>query len=472
MDKIEAFLKNKQPFQEGGRAAYLNPDIFFCTVAFREHPFWSSITSIVGISRNHKVNWYFFAENDASFDYALKRILGDKGFSDRTEQEVLNIVDRAKKELGAVAYEAVTDEELLFAYQNYVASYRNLAALPAFLRLIDRAVVRQLRLAFPPEKIDEVLAIAGHPNKLSYGRRESIAILESAIAVSKQQADLAKEAKRLQAQFGTSTLGYFNEQEKTEDHYIAKIEEEIKASPEERLKKIIDEEEQAQVAMKDLKKDLSDSMKTIIGIASSAVFLKDHYKFYVNKLQALGEPIFHEIAKRKNLDVSLVKDLTEEEVAKLLQGETIDMDAVRKRIEFHVIVTTDTSENILVGEQAAAFEKKFLAHDASQSEFKGRIACKGKSSGKAKIVLSPADFKKMNQGDILVVMNTSPDFVPIMKRAGAIVAEEGGITGHVSVVSREFGIPCVVGIAKITDIIKDNDDIDVDAEQGIVKIRR
>lgn len=71
----------------------------------------------------------------------------------------------------------------------------------------------------------------------------------------------------------------------------------------------------------------------------------------------------------------------------------------------------------------------------------------------------------MEQGDILVVMNTSPDFVPIMKKAAAIVAEEGGITGHVSVVSREFGIPSVVGIKQITSIIQDGEIIEVDAEK-------
>jgi hypothetical protein len=68
------------------------------------------------------------------------------------------------------------------------------------------------------------------------------------------------------------------------------------------------------------------------------------------------------------------------------------------------------------------------------------------------------------------VMNTSPDFVPIIKKAGAIVAEEGGITGHVSVVSREFGIPAVVGIDHITKIIKDGDLVEVDAERGVVTI--
>lgn len=70
----------------------------------------------------------------------------------------------------------------------------------------------------------------------------------------------------------------------------------------------------------------------------------------------------------------------------------------------------------------------------------------------------------------LVVSNTTPDYVPIIRKATAIVAEEGGITAHVSVISREFEIPCVVGVPHVTQILKDGDMVEVDANTGIVKI--
>ena len=65
--------------------------------------------------------------------------------------------------------------------------------------------------------------------------------------------------------------------------------------------------------------------------------------------------------------------------------------------------------------------------------------------------------------------NTGPEFVPIMRRAAAIVAEEGGLTAHVSVVSREFGIPCVVGLSGITKKLKDGELLYVDATNGSIK---
>jgi pyruvate,water dikinase len=65
---------------------------------------------------------------------------------------------------------------------------------------------------------------------------------------------------------------------------------------------------------------------------------------------------------------------------------------------------------------------------------------------------------------------TRPEFVPLMKKASAIVTAEGGITCHAAIVSRELGIPCVIGTKNATKVLKTGDEIEVDAEKGIVKI--
>ena len=65
---------------------------------------------------------------------------------------------------------------------------------------------------------------------------------------------------------------------------------------------------------------------------------------------------------------------------------------------------------------------------------------------------------------------TSVDFVPIMDKAGAFVTNEGGITSHAAIVSREMNKPCIIGTQNATQVIKDGDMVEVDAERGIVKI--
>ncbi len=99
---------------------------------------------------------------------------------------------------------------------------------------------------------------------------------------------------------------------------------------------------------------------------------------------------------------------------------------------------------------------------------KGFPANYGMASGKVKIVHNTNELDKVEKGDILVTKMTDPDFVPVMKRAAAIVTDEGGITSHAAIVSREMGIPCIVGTEKATEVLKDNEVITVDAMRGLV----
>lgn len=98
----------------------------------------------------------------------------------------------------------------------------------------------------------------------------------------------------------------------------------------------------------------------------------------------------------------------------------------------------------------------------------GLAASPGIGFGKVKIVNTLAELSKVQPGDILVTKMTSPDMVPAMERAVAIVTDEGGLTSHASIVSREMGTPCVVGTEKATGLLKDNDEITVDGGKGVV----
>jgi len=90
-------------------------------------------------------------------------------------------------------------------------------------------------------------------------------------------------------------------------------------------------------------------------------------------------------------------------------------------------------------------------------------------AGKAKVVFSPDEAtKSMQKGDILVTTMTNPDFVPYMKMASAIVTDKGGVTCHAAIVSRELGIPCVVGTETATKTMETGKEYTVDARSGVV----
>ncbi|AEF96319.1 phosphoenolpyruvate synthase [Methanotorris igneus] len=111
-------------------------------------------------------------------------------------------------------------------------------------------------------------------------------------------------------------------------------------------------------------------------------------------------------------------------------------------------------------EKAEEFEGKILV--------KGIGASPGIASGKVKVIFDINEIGKVEDGDVLVTKMTTPDMVPAMRRASAIVTDDGGLTCHAAIISRELGIPCVVGTKEATKVLKDGMIITVDGEKGIV----
>jgi len=98
----------------------------------------------------------------------------------------------------------------------------------------------------------------------------------------------------------------------------------------------------------------------------------------------------------------------------------------------------------------------------------GSPASPGLASGPVKILMNPTEIDRVDSGDILVAEMTTPDFVPAMKRAAAIVTNRGGRTSHAAIVSRELGIPCVVGTHEATKLLHNEQVITVDGSHGKV----
>lgn len=103
---------------------------------------------------------------------------------------------------------------------------------------------------------------------------------------------------------------------------------------------------------------------------------------------------------------------------------------------------------------------------------KGLPASPGLAAGKAHVIENPDDIDNFKEGEVLVTLMTSPDWVPAMKKAKAIVTNNGGMTCHAAIVSREMQIPCIVGTKSrgtaVMDVVKTGDVITVDSKNGIV----
>lgn len=102
---------------------------------------------------------------------------------------------------------------------------------------------------------------------------------------------------------------------------------------------------------------------------------------------------------------------------------------------------------------------------------KGKIAFPGKAAGRVVVIRDiQTEASRFREGDVLVTGMTRPEYVYLMKMASAIVTDEGGITCHAAIVAREMKKPCVIGTKVATQVLKDGDMVEVDAEKGIVRV--
>jgi pyruvate,water dikinase len=179
--------------------------------------------------------------------------------------------------------------------------------------------------------------------------------------------------------------------------------------------------------------------------------------------------------------------LSDEEVIKLAElakkieqhyGTAQDIEwAIDRDLKFpeNILIVQSRPETVWSMKVEKALEKRAetgLVRPAEELKVivKGIAAGRrGIGAGVAKVVLNPEEAAKvMRKGDILVAEMTNPDYVPFMKMAGAIVTDKGGVTCHAAIVSRELGIPCVVGTENATKLMVSGKEYTVDARNGVV----
>jgi len=237
------------------------------------------------------------------------------------------------------------------------------------------------------------------------------------------------------------------------------------------------EEKQRELAVKQerLEKQLglNEEEKHWIQVARSFMFFKALRKDVVFQASCWTDGLIKEIAARLKLTPLQARHCTPREVEDALAGEwKPDARELDERVKHSFWLFDCHGVQVFTGKQAGEFSTRIVEEEVKSDvgEVKGMPACVGKARGIVKIIVSASDMPKMREGDVLVSPATNPNILPAMKKAAAIVTDEGGITCHAAIVSRELGIPCVIGTKIATRVFKDGDVVEVDAARGIVKI--
>ena len=181
--------------------------------------------------------------------------------------------------------------------------------------------------------------------------------------------------------------------------------------------------------------------------------------------------ILDEISRRVSISSDLLKYMSPREMSKIFI-DTPPIHLLEERKKASVMYWDNDGHEILVGDAIREIHKKLLGETELNDvqDFRGMTASLGKAQGRVRILKSVKEMGDIKQGEVLVTVMTRPDYIPAMKKACAIVTDEGGITSHAAIVSRELGIPCVIGTKIATQVLHDGDLVQVNANHGLVKI--
>ena len=212
-------------------------------------------------------------------------------------------------------------------------------------------------------------------------------------------------------------------------------------------------------------------------------------KFQYNKAITMFEELrgqtkypqfFEHVTKRyfegsvinKAINDDLASLLTPHELGLILIGKSnITNQQLEQRKKFCIIeISADNEDEVTFSYDENQLKNKQAQSSVEIKEIKGAIAYRGFTKGKVKIVNSVSDMQEFQEGGILVSLNTSPALMSAIIKCSAIVTDEGGIMCHASIISRELKKPCIIGTKIATQVLKDGDMVEVDADKGIVRI--
>lgn len=205
--------------------------------------------------------------------------------------------------------------------------------------------------------------------------------------------------------------------------------------------------------------DLIDKKEIPEIMAEWRLFARDHF----NKTHSLAECLFKAIEENTSIPVESLKFLTPNEIVCLLEGKKIDIAGKVKKRQHCFFMHRN-------GESQVHENMRLEVLEEDLSELKGKGTLPACVEGIVRLIRKKEDLENINEGEIIVCRMTTPDLIhPQLKKAIAIVTDEGGITCHAAVVSREFQIPALLGTKSATKYLKDGDKVIVDTTNGFVR---
>lgn len=455
--------------------------------------------------KNIDGHMYIHAETQQQFTEHLKqRFAEDENSSKRLLEEVdtesQELIEAAKR-ISQGDLKSKSRLELIKSLQEFVEEFKDLTPyLPTtniYIAIFEELIRKELKqkeyiselvndyllvLASPTEYSDvghlyrELLKLAVEIQGDSKCRnilQENHNLLETEKALWEYNRQVFDTIKRLTRNYGWLNLQFGFGRALTFEDILERLRGLVRFDPDLKLQGFTRRKaELRQKRRRILKEHLSNEVVSIAELMNEFVLARQKRFEAFSRAGFRSKALFEEIADRLELTYNEMSYLTPTEVVEALENsQPIDgqlRKTVAEREKGYAMVMEKGEIKLYSGTQM-----KFVVEEAeaipTASEVKGKVASRGIAMGKVSVVLGRNEFKKVQEGDVLVVVATTPEYTVILDKVAGIVADVGGITSHTAIVSREMGIPCVTSTKKGTWIFKDGDIVEVDATRGIVK---
>lgn len=210
--------------------------------------------------------------------------------------------------------------------------------------------------------------------------------------------------------------------------------------------------------------------QALFEIGADIVFIKYFRKGVFAESYYCVEFLFEEIARRIGIRRDDVSQMTANEVLAALNLGSFSPKLLQNRRKRSVLFHYNGATTVCSPEASVFLNIKRKAVKKS-SELRGQVAYPGIVKGVIRIVNVPSELAGFIRGEIMVSRSTNPSLVSAMEKAAAIITDMGGLTCHAAIVAREMKKPCIVGTKIATEILKNGDSVEVDAEQGVILIK-
>jgi phosphohistidine swiveling domain-containing protein len=369
----------------------------------------------------------------------------------------------------------LNDKEIIKSYNNLAEIYAN-KLIPSPLidgyalsmdTIISQTIEKHLEDRGRLKEFVKIFETLTAPTFISFLQLEELDLLKLAL----QDSISDKELKNHQEKYFWIDNNYVKDRVLGLSYFENRLKEFSKINIKERIQEIEESPIKNKKVKENLIKELELPEELIIQLELTDRFSywQDERKkgtFWATHYFSL---LLEELAVRTKYSILELKYAFPSELADIIKNKFL-VDTLRERFKGCLLVwafdkydvTTDKKiiDNIMSGEKEKIIDK----------EIRGMTVSLGKATGKVKIIKSAKEIDKVEEGDILVAVMTRPDYVPAMKRAAAVVTNEGGITCHAAIISRELKIPCIIGTKIATEVLEDGMEVEVNANHGVLRI--